>query len=48
MLWIIRKHGKVINEYAGGNMQVEFEEGEGVEKYLRLERRQQVLATANG
>ena len=44
MLWIIRKHGKVLNEYACGNMQVEFEEGEAVEKYFRLERRQQVLA----
>ena len=44
MLWIIRKHGKVLNEYASGNMQVEFEEGEKVEKYLHLERRQQVLA----
>ena len=44
MLWIIRKHGKVLNEYASGNMHVEFEEGEAVEKYLHLERRQQVLA----
>lgn len=43
MLRIIRRHGKVLNEYASGNMQVEFEEGEGGEKYLRLERRQQVL-----
>ena len=45
MLWIIRKHGKVLHEYASGNMKVEFELGEHVEKYLLLERRQQVLAS---
>lgn len=34
----------MLNEYASGNMHVEFEEGEAVDKYFRLERRQQVLA----